>query len=338
MDKEVLKTLSQTWISGEENYVLFEKSLTRYIRPSSEKVKYPTGMIVQDGELKVSISSCTGRSLYLWQKKNKVPFIEAKLCVLYQLSLALRELGENSLVHGNLNPELVNISDEGYLSIVEPGLILSLSEVIEKEDVFGAHDYLAPEVLSSKAYSQKSDMYSFGVLAYELLTGRYPQQEKLDAQSLCSYIPDKLNLLIMSCLKESPNERFDCEKVVKELRELMKSYDFLEKKNLFSRRKIDDEELQRFSSLKKKTLLGGIETCLSYLDRYGEGRSEQDRLYVLLTEYKDVFSVDSELEKIYERLELKHLNQGHFIKRQRLRRLFVFLVGLVFAFALYYFS
>lgn len=99
----------------------------------------------------------------------------------------------------------------------------------------GTFHWMAPEVLNAESYTEKADVYSFGIVLYEIITRKTPylgltgpqiasrvvnQQERPD----CSYIPDDcpeiLKELMMKCWDQEPSNRptfSDCTKVLKQV-------------------------------------------------------------------------------------------------------------------------
>jgi serine/threonine protein kinase len=58
--------------------------------------------------------------------------------------------------------------------ITDLGLCKPVNELSKEDKIFGVMPYVAPEVLRSQPYTQKADIYSFGIIAYEVLSGLPP--------------------------------------------------------------------------------------------------------------------------------------------------------------------
>ena len=89
---------------------------------------------------------------------------------------ALAEAHRNGLVHRDVKPENVLISDEGAVKIADFGLVRALAEagITSASVILGTAAYLSPEQVRDGAASPRSDVYAAGVLIYELLTGATP--------------------------------------------------------------------------------------------------------------------------------------------------------------------
>src|SRR5437764_761592 len=69
------------------------------------------------------------------------------------------------------------LNNGGNVSITDLGLSRSASSRLEEGKIFGVLPYVAPEVLQGQPYTQASDIYSFGIIMYELFANAYPYPE-----------------------------------------------------------------------------------------------------------------------------------------------------------------
>ena len=94
-------------------------------------------------------------------------------CV-YQMALALEHLHEKGLVHRDLKPENIVINHDGVLKLADFGWAVSVLEKKKRKTFCGTLDYLAPELVQKRRYSTSIDIWTLGVLAYELVRGQAP--------------------------------------------------------------------------------------------------------------------------------------------------------------------
>ena len=94
-----------------------------------------------------------------------------------QIVLALEHMHNEGVVYRDLKPENILIDSEGYLRITDFGL----SKIDEEDDMkartqtfCGTLEYMAPEMMTNKFYSHAVDWFSFGVLLFEMLSGKNP--------------------------------------------------------------------------------------------------------------------------------------------------------------------
>ncbi|MFM8927262.1 MAG: protein kinase domain-containing protein [Rhodoluna sp.] len=99
---------------------------------------------------------------------------------IYQVSKAvlsaLAQAHSNGIVHRDLKPENVILADDGRIKVADFGLARELSSVTDTGSLVGTVAYLAPEVLRRGKTETASDIYSFGIMLFEMLTGKQPYQ------------------------------------------------------------------------------------------------------------------------------------------------------------------
>ncbi|MCO1335920.1 bifunctional protein-serine/threonine kinase/phosphatase [Microbulbifer sp. OS29] len=124
-----------------------------------------------------------GQTLRQWMQLNPQPKIHQVRDLLGQLVSALRSLQRLEIVHGDLKPENIMMRNDGRLVIIDlggadgPGLREQLH--LSGECPPGSKNYAAPEFFFGDSASHRSDIFSLGVITYELLTGKYPYPERL---------------------------------------------------------------------------------------------------------------------------------------------------------------
>ena len=96
--------------------------------------------------------------------------------LLRQVLDALDHAHGNGVVHHDLKPENVLVTGRGLVKVADFGLARALSDAGASDDgpLVGTPEYLAPERVLGRAAGPRSDLYSAGILTYELLTGRVP--------------------------------------------------------------------------------------------------------------------------------------------------------------------
>ncbi|WNE41190.1 MAG: Serine/threonine-protein kinase PknD [Mycoplasmataceae bacterium] len=136
-------------------------------------------------------------------KKHSRLKIEVKIKILCDIARGLNSIHQKGLIHKDLHCGniLVNSQENNSCYIIDLGLCQPINEK-DQEKVYGVLPYVAPELLSfalnpkasnlSAPYSQGSDVYSFSMIAYEVLSGLPPHCDKSHDESLGSKICDGL--------------------------------------------------------------------------------------------------------------------------------------------------
>ncbi len=123
-----------------------------------------------------------GQTLRQWMNDNQNLSLADVRNIVGQIAAGLRSFHYLEILHQDLKPENIMIDSSGVLKIVDFGsaYVAGLEEItkpIDNPGVLGTLNYTAPEYTLGKPGSPRSDMYSIGVITYELLTGKLPYGE-----------------------------------------------------------------------------------------------------------------------------------------------------------------
>ena len=110
----------------------------------------------------------------LWEVTRKLDIVSNKQAQFYigNLILALEHLAKMRIVHRNLKLENLIVDDEGYIAITDFGAAKIIKE--RTYTIVGTPYYIAPEVITGKGYSLSCDLWSMGVILYEMLCYEVP--------------------------------------------------------------------------------------------------------------------------------------------------------------------
>jgi serine/threonine protein phosphatase PrpC/predicted Ser/Thr protein kinase len=120
-----------------------------------------------------------GQSLSQWMIDNPRPDLETARGIIEQIAKGLQALHRMEMLHQDLRPENIIIDKTGTLKIIDFGSV-SIAGVTEAapaadpNEVLGTLQYTAPEYFLGEGGTARSDLFSLGVIAYQLLTGRLP--------------------------------------------------------------------------------------------------------------------------------------------------------------------
>jgi serine/threonine protein kinase len=225
IDEEVSLKLISPKITADVKIVEFFKNELKLARKISHKnvcrlyyfgEEAGTHYIIMeyvDGETLKTIIRRKGKLL-----EKESLFIAGQICEGLQ---AAHQMG---IVHRDLNPRNIMIDKHETLRIMDFGIARSLggSDINNIGVVIGTPSYMSPEQRMGILVDQRSDIYSFGTILYEMVTGRLPfeedeilnmvakhkSQEPAEPKRYSNNLSAELNKLILRCLKKDPNERY----------------------------------------------------------------------------------------------------------------------------------
>lgn len=114
----------------------------------------------------------------LLRRRKRLTEIEAQ-CYLFQLASALDYLHKNKIIHRDLKLSNLFLSDRMEIKVGDLGLAAKLSSNYERrKTICGTPNYIAPEILDGAGHSYEVDLWSYGVIAYALMVGRLPFENK----------------------------------------------------------------------------------------------------------------------------------------------------------------
>jgi tRNA A-37 threonylcarbamoyl transferase component Bud32 len=189
---------------------------------------------LDDGRYFLSMEYAEGHLLSkVMQEGGPMPFFRA-LRVLMQLASAVEHAHSRGVVHRDLKPanimlvthrnsgDLLKILDFGISKIISPDYNESIM-VSQDGIVFGTPLYMAPEQFYRQPNDPRSDIYSLGCIAYELVSGQPPFTGKIpevvrahvekpppqpSANAPLGDVPNEFDELVMHCMEKAPGQRF----------------------------------------------------------------------------------------------------------------------------------
>ncbi|HEX7419884.1 MAG TPA: protein kinase, partial [Thermoanaerobaculia bacterium] len=196
-----------------------------------------------DGTAYIAMELVDGQDLRSMQAGERLP-IKNVLRIAVKVADGLAAAHERGIVHRDLKPENVMISRDGFVKILDFGLAKLVHPFTENQTtaphttpgaVFGTVAYMSPEQAAGRNVDFRSDQFAFGVILYEMLTGRMPFSEATAAETLAQIIrhdpppastlndaiPPELQRIVDRCLAKDPAERYASTRdLARDLREM----------------------------------------------------------------------------------------------------------------------
>lgn len=129
--------------------------------------------------LYVAMDYVEGQSLAQWMIDNPEPKLETLRDIVGQIAKGLQALHRMEMLHQDLRPENIIVDETGTVKIIDLGSVrVGGIDETGKNPVLGTVQYIAPEYLVGEGGTARSDLFSLGVIAYQMLTGRLPYGAK----------------------------------------------------------------------------------------------------------------------------------------------------------------
>jgi len=177
--------------------------------------------------------------------------VEYATNIAIQICYALDHAHKNHIVHRDIKSHNILIKEDNSVKVTDFGIAraVSSSTITNTGNVIGSVHYFAPEQARGGYTDEKSDIYSLGVVMYEMLTGRLPfegetpiavalkhiQEELLPPSKINTRIPKAIEAIILKCMEKEVLKRYSsASEIINDLRQslVMPNGDFV-KKNKF---------------------------------------------------------------------------------------------------------
>ncbi|MCA1626319.1 MAG: serine/threonine protein kinase, partial [Acidobacteria bacterium] len=179
-----------------------------------------------------------GETLRQWLERENLTLREI-LEIATQIVMALKAAHEAGIVHRDIKPENVMIREDGLVKVLDFGLAkLTENTPLDEEAetrmqvqtqsgmILGTVRYMSPEQARGKEIDERTDIFSFGVMLYEMLTGKQPFSGETTSDAIAAIltkepvplnqtapdVPRELQRIIEKCLRKDRNERYQTTK------------------------------------------------------------------------------------------------------------------------------
>ncbi len=189
------------------------------------------------------------------------------ISIAMQVCEGMAEAHRLGVVHRDLKPQNIMIDEEGNARIMDFGIARSVKgkSITGAGVMIGSPEYMSPEQVEGKESDQRSDIYSLGVILYEMVTGRVPfegdtpftigvkhkSEAPRNPKELNSQIPDDLSRAILRCMEKDKEQRYQSSRELRsELENIEKGVPTTEK-IIPKRKSITSKEITVTFGLKK---------------------------------------------------------------------------------------
>ena len=226
LDRKVAIKVLRGDLSNDEKFIRRFKrealSVSNLSHPNIVEV-YDVGE--EEGNYYIVMEYIDGKTLkQLLQKRGALTLTEV-IDIMSQLTDGLSHAHEAYIIHRDIKPQNIMIEDNGLVKITDFGIAMAMNstQLTQTNSVMGSVHYLPPEQANGKGSTVKSDIYSLGILMYELLTGSVPfkgdnaveialkhMKEKIPSiRKQNPTIPQSVENIVLKATAKNPKNRYD---------------------------------------------------------------------------------------------------------------------------------
>lgn len=155
------------------------------------------------------------------EKKRQLSYKET-ISIAIQVGRGIEAAHNKNIVHRDIKPQNIMISTEGKVKVTDFGIARAATSNTIHSDVMGSVHYSSPEQARNGFVDGKSDIYSLGIVMYEMVTGKVPfdgdttvaiaiqhlQEEMVSPRSFVPDLPVSLEKIILKCTQKSADRRY----------------------------------------------------------------------------------------------------------------------------------
>ena len=218
-----LKFLAPSAVGGEEDRARFLHEAKAAAALSHPNICTIYEVDESDGQHFIAMQYVEGQDLGELIGQSPLKIDEA-VDIAFQAAAGLQEAHEKNIVHRDIKPANMMISGKGRVKIMDFGLAKALGRTMltRADSTLGTYAYMSPEQSRGENVDSRTDIWSLGVVLYEMITGRLPfrgdyeqavvysilSEEPEPVTALRTGVPMELERIISKCLRKDPGRRY----------------------------------------------------------------------------------------------------------------------------------
>ena len=273
LDRKVaIKMLRPEFVSDEDFINKFRHEAKAVARITHPNVVSIYDIVESEDSLYLVMEYIEGKDLKsLIQERGKLTIVEA-LDIVNQVTAGVEVAHDNNIIHCDIKPHNILLTENNQIKVTDFGIAraVSTSTMTITDTIMGSAHYFSPEQAQGKEINTYSDIYSIGVVLYEMISGEVPfkgdspisvalkhiQNDPEELKSIMPSIPKQVNDLVMKTLSKDPEDRFSNASELRE--ELVDTLKNIEAADQYNEKEFpadnNDTKVLKKSEIKKKGL------------------------------------------------------------------------------------
>ncbi|MBP1888560.1 serine/threonine-protein kinase [Clostridium moniliforme] len=219
-----VKILKDEYSDNEEIVNKFKKEATAIAKLSDNNIVNVLDVGTQDETNYIVMEFVSGKTLKeVIGEFGKVNY-ETAIAIALQVAKALDCAHRNDIIHRDIKPQNILVTENGLVKVTDFGIAKSSDSatLTNTSTILGSAHYFSPEQARGGFINNRTDIYSLGVVIYEMLTGKVPfeadspvtialkhlQEEVVQPKNINSKIPDSLNEVVLKCMEKDADKRY----------------------------------------------------------------------------------------------------------------------------------